>query len=305
MAVSGTSRSRAALLLERLPPLGRLVAPVEQQVGVVSQLLDARVAVLVGVEARLDQAQGEGGEGEHLAAPGDRLALELRHRHHRVDQAHLEGLRGVVLAAQQPELLGLLRADEIAKEGGAEAAVPGADPRPGLPEDGVVGGDRQVAADVEDVAAADGVAGHHGDDRLRQAAHLHLQVGDVEAPERFALGDVAGVAPDPLVAARAERLLALAGEDDDADLGVLAGQLERRRDLDQRLRAERVEHLRPVDRDLGDPLRLLVADVLELAARGAPRDRRVQFLLWRGFPMALRHDPHDSQGHPAGVTRMR
>ena len=123
-------------------------------------------------------------------------------------------LLGVVLAAEQPELLRLLGPDEVAQQGGAEAAVPGADPRPGLAEAGVVGGDRQVAADVEDVAAADRVAGDHRHHRLRQPPHLHLQVGDVEAAERGALGDVAGVAADRLVAARAERLLALAGEDD-------------------------------------------------------------------------------------------
>ena len=49
----------------------------------------------------------------------------------------------------------------------------------------------------------------------------------MEAAERGPLGDVAGVAADPLVAAGAERPVALAGEDDDPDLGVLAGQLER------------------------------------------------------------------------------
>ncbi len=97
----------------------------------------------------------------------------------------------------------------------------------------------------------------------------------MEAAERGALGDVAGVAADLLVAARAERLRPLAGEDDDADLGVLAGQLERGGDLDQRLRPEGVEDLGPVDRDLGDPVGLLVADVLVLAG-ALPLDRRVQ-----------------------------
>src|SRR5690348_14205262 len=55
-----------ALLLERLAPLGRLVGAVEEEVGVVGELLDPGVAVLVGVEAGLDEAQREGGEGEHL-----------------------------------------------------------------------------------------------------------------------------------------------------------------------------------------------------------------------------------------------
>src|SRR6185295_19126628 len=91
-----------ALLLEGLAALARLLAAVEEEVGVVSELLDAGVAVLVGVEAGLDQAQGEGGEGEHLAAPGDGLALEVGERDDRVDQAHLERLLGVVLAAEHP-----------------------------------------------------------------------------------------------------------------------------------------------------------------------------------------------------------
>src|SRR5690349_1050045 len=59
-----TIRSRApwelrevglALLLVRLAALARLVGAVEQEVRVVRQLLDAGVAVLVGVERRLRQ----------------------------------------------------------------------------------------------------------------------------------------------------------------------------------------------------------------------------------------------------------
>src|SRR5437879_3174342 len=60
-----------------------LVAGVEQQVGVVGELLDAGVAVLVGVEARLDQPQCEGGQLEHLATPLHGLLLEALQRHDR------------------------------------------------------------------------------------------------------------------------------------------------------------------------------------------------------------------------------
>ena len=73
------------------------------------ELLDPGVAVLVGVEARLHQPQRERRQREHLAAPRDRLLLEAVERHDGVDEAHLERLLGVVLAAQQPELLRLLR----------------------------------------------------------------------------------------------------------------------------------------------------------------------------------------------------
>ena len=63
-------------------------------------------------------------------------------------------------------------------------------------------------------------------------------------------------------------------------------------DLDQRLRPEGVAHLGPVDRDLGDPVGLLVADVVVLAG-AAPLDRRVELLLGRGVLVAFRHDGHD------------
>ena len=113
---------------------------------------------------------------------------------------------------------------------GAEAAVEAADARAGLAEDRVLGGDREVADEVEDVAAADRVAGDRGDDRLRRAAHLHVQVADVE-PADALLGDLVGadvavVAADLLIAAGAEGLIAGAGEDDRADLEVVAGPVK-------------------------------------------------------------------------------
>ena len=62
-----------------------------------------------------------------------------------------------------------------------EAAVEAADPRPGLAEPRVVGGDREVADHVQHMAAADGVAGHHGHHRLGQRADLALQVEHVQS----------------------------------------------------------------------------------------------------------------------------
>src|SRR5205085_3318072 len=108
------------------------------------------------------------------------------------------------------------------------------------------------------------------------AAGLHVQIGDVEAHHpraaRLALVEVSRFPAHALVAAGAEGLGALAGEHDDADVRVLAGVLERPRDLDHGARAKGVANLRPVDRDLGDALRivrLLIADVGELVlARG-------------------------------------
>ena len=230
------------------------------------ELLDPGETVLGRVEARLQEPQRERRELEHLAAPGHSLLLELLERHDAVHEAHVERLLRGVLPAQEPDLLGLLRPDEARQQRGAVAAVEAPDLRAGLAEAGVVGGDREVADHVEHVPAADRVAGHHRDDRLRQPAHLDVEVGHVEAADARAAGHVAGVAAHVLVAARAEGERALAGEDDHADGGVLARPLERVRDLDERLGAEGVPHLGPVDRDLRDPVRR--------SRSGCPRSRR-------------------------------
>ena len=63
---------------------------------------------------------------------------------------------------------------------------------------------------MQHVAAADGVAGHHGHDRLGRAADLDLEVEHVEAADallgHLVVADVAVVAADALVAAGAEGL---------------------------------------------------------------------------------------------------
>src|SRR5918992_6155180 len=110
----------ASLRLVGLAPLARLLAGVEEEVGVVGELLEARHAVLGGMEARLEEPEGEGGELEHLAAPRDGLLLEPLERDDRVHEAHRQRLLGVVLAAQEPDLLGLLLADLRRQEAGAE-----------------------------------------------------------------------------------------------------------------------------------------------------------------------------------------
>jgi hypothetical protein len=64
-----------------------------------------------------------------------------------------------------------------------------------------------------------------------------------------------------LVCARAEGLVAGAGQHDDADGSVPARVPERIGQLGDRPRAECVTHLRTVDDDPGDAVLLLVADV--------------------------------------------
>src|SRR4051794_4712662 len=266
----------AALLDVGVAALLGLVAHVEEQRRVAGELLDAGEPVVGGVERRLQHPQGERREREHLAAPLDGLLLEALERHDRVDEAPVERRLRVVLAAEEPHLHRALAADLAGEQARAEAAVERADLRAGLPEPRVVRRDRQVAADVEHVAAADRVPGDHRHDRLRAAAHLDLQVEDVQPPDALlgdrVVADVAVVATDALVAAGAERLVALAGEDDDADGRVVLRERERLAQLEQGLGPEGVAHLGPVDRDLRDALAVeLVADVRVLAG-GGPGD---------------------------------
>src|SRR6478735_6909344 len=205
---------RPSLLLVGLPALLGFVGGVEEQVGVMRQLLDSGVPVLGRVEAGLHQPQGEGRQPQHLAAPGDRLGLQIGQRYDGVHQTHFSGLLRVVLPAEEPDLLGLLDPDQVGQQAGAVSTVERTDLRPHLAEPGVVGGNAEIADQVEYVTAADRIAGDHGHHRLGQPADLDVQIGDVEPADGALLarlGQVPGVAADPLVTARAERVGSLAG----------------------------------------------------------------------------------------------
>src|SRR5207248_11168762 len=139
-----------------------------------------------------------------------------------VTEPHRQGLPGVVLLAEEPDLARLLLADHPGQEARAVAAVEAADARAGLAEAGVVRGHGQVADDVEHVAAADGVAGDHGDHGLGGAPDLHLQVEHVETSDAAVVA-VAVVAADPLVAARAAGRVAGPGQGGDPGRRAVAG----------------------------------------------------------------------------------
>ena len=121
------------------------------------------------------------------------------------------------------------------------------------------------------MAPADGEAGDHRHDGLRQAADLDLQVEDVQPADAArrdrVVAEVPVVTADLLVPAGAERLGTLPRQDDDADVGIVADGRQGPGELDDRLGAEGVAHLGPADRQLGDPLGRLVGDVLVVTAR--------------------------------------
>src|SRR5207247_70130 len=135
--------------------------------------------------------------------------LQRTGRHDGLDQPPRQrGLR-VVLPAEEPDLLRALLTDLTSQEPDPVAPVERPDPGAGLSESGVVRGDREVAAQVQHVAAADRVPGHHGDRWLGEAPDLDLEVEHVEPPDPL-LVHVAVVPADLLVSAAAERLRARA-----------------------------------------------------------------------------------------------
>src|SRR5690349_9969729 len=133
-ALRESSEVRLSLLAVGVTALLRFLRHVEEEVGVVRELLEAGETVLRRVEAGLEEAQRERRERHHLAAPLDGLLLEALERHNRVHEPHVERLVRVVLAAEEPDLLGLLGADEVAQHARAEAAVEAADLGAGLAE---------------------------------------------------------------------------------------------------------------------------------------------------------------------------
>ena len=136
-----------------------------------------------------------------------------------VDRAHPDAVLGGVLLAEEEDLAGELLADLAGEVRRPEAAVERADVGVGLLEPRLLGaGDGEVADHVQAVAAARGPAGDDADDDLGHEADQPLALEDVQPPElglvdglrSLTLGVlIAGAASDPLVAAGAERPLAV------------------------------------------------------------------------------------------------
>src|SRR5436190_10225012 len=218
---------RLPLLDEGVASFLRFFRQVIEQGRAAAEVEEADLSVAVGVHRSFQKAQRHRREREHLAAPLERLGFELIERDYRINESHLQRLLRVVLAAEVPDLARFFLSDDAREVYGSESRVERADARARLSEARVFRGDREVAYDVQHVAAADRVARDHRDDRLRQTANLLLHVEDVEARDFFFRIDVAALAAHFLIAARAKRVGTFAGENDDADRLVVARQVER------------------------------------------------------------------------------
>src|SRR6266567_4690158 len=248
---------RTALLVERGDPFPGLGGLAEHLQGGVGHLADAGEVLGVGVERLLEHLERGGGELQDLVCPG---------RHYLVGQAPLEGLLSGVLATEEPDLASPLLTHGPGHQAGAETGVERADPRSVLTERRVVGGDGQVTQQVQNVPPADGEPVDRRDGRLRYVADHAVQRVDLEQPA-LRRPVVARLHPLLLVAAGAERLVARAGEGNDADLVADPGPLERQHELVDGACAEGVVALRPVDRDPGEAVLDLIRHVGEVVHR--------------------------------------
>jgi hypothetical protein len=121
-----------------------------------------------------------GGELHDFVGPGAHFGLELVGGDDLVHQAPRLGLLWAVLAAEEPDLARPLLAYGAGHEAGAEACVEGPDAGAVLAEDRGVGGDREVAEQVKDVAAADGEAVDGRDDGFGDVANHAVQRFNLE-----------------------------------------------------------------------------------------------------------------------------
>ena len=185
---------------------------------------------------------------------------------------------GRILTAQEPYLACLLLAHDTCQVARAEAGVERSHLRTCLSEDSILRGYRQVAHQVQHMAAAYGVAVHHRYHGLRQSAYLHLHVEHAQ-PWHTLLVYITATALHMHVAASAEgmlhllRLLALRHfrqrpcQQHHTDALQLATDGEGLRQLLCRPWRERITIARSIDGDLRYAVVLFQQDLLEIPDR--------------------------------------
>ena len=130
---------------------------------------------------------------------------------------------------------------------------------------------------MQNVAAADGVPRHHRHYRFRTGADLALKIEYVEMMNAGVILIAAVVAADFLIAAGAKSFIAFTGQDDHANIVVIAGIRERLNHLFDGQRTKRVTYLRAVDGYFGNPVRrFVVANIAVAFGAVLPFNRSVK-----------------------------
>ena len=169
--------------------------------------------------------------------------------HHRIDEAPTPSLLGGNIAPDQQHLERQGARDDLRQVERAYRRYH-AMPHFGIPQHGTLGGKAQVAVQRQGHAHADAIAVQRRDDGFDQ--------GDTDAgngAQQDVGGDHAPGAVDLLdVGAGAERFFTGAGEDGDADTGIVGYLLPDRSEPLLGRDVERIEYLRPVERNDCNPV---------------------------------------------------
>ena len=172
----------------------------------------------------------------------------------------------IVLATEKPDFPGLFLPNHTGEITRTKAPIKTAHFRPHLTKDRIVGGDGQVAHDVQHMPPADGVTRNQGHDDFRHRSDEFLYFKHVES--RYALTiDITTVTANRLIAASAESIFPVfsgtgPGKKNNPNRLIFARVQECCMHLHDRLRAEGIALLWSVNRDLGHTRGLLIDDVV-------------------------------------------
>src|SRR5713101_1045753 len=196
-----------ALLQESVFSFLTLFGHVVEHGRIAGEFLNTGEAVGIRVESRFQEAQRHRAFLKYLPCPLYGLFLQAFQRHDGVDQSHTQGLLSRVLPAEIPDFTSLFMTNDTCHVGSSPASVKTADPGTSLPKPGIVGGDRQIAEQVEHVTTTDGIACNHSYNWLGKILNDFLQVERVQARHTIA-ADVSAMTSNTLIPSRAECLIA-------------------------------------------------------------------------------------------------
>ncbi len=208
------------------------------------------------VEEALGRGKGGGRPARQTRREHGGAAIELGGGHHGVDQAELEGGRGVEAIAEQRDLHRLLAADMAGQEIGRAAIGAGTEMTIRQGEDGILGGDGEVTGQHQTHADPGDGAVYPGDDRHGQPPHgdnggMDAMDEALEIDPLLGRRQVHDVLEAADVAARHEAG-AGASQHDDADLRSAPDPLDGGGEPVHHRRIESVQHLWTVQRDRRD-----------------------------------------------------
>src|SRR6266566_4029801 len=244
---------RLALLQESISPLLTLFGHIVEHGCIPGEFLDTCESVGIRVESRFQETQCKRAFLEYLLCPLYGLFFQAFQGHDGVDQSHTQGLLSAILPAEIPDLTSLFVTNDARHVGSSPAGIKTADPGTSLSKPGIIGGNGQIAEQVQHVTAPDGVACDHCYDRLGKIFDDFLQVEGVQAGHTI-FADVPAMTSNALITSRAECLVARTCKDDYANFRVLAAGIEGVYQFRQRLWPESIAHFGSIDGNLSHAL---------------------------------------------------